>query len=199
MAGIRLIREVPGFRRFIMARIFLLSIELSLPFYALFARDVVGASIGSLGVFVIANGVSNIFSSPIWGRFADKSSRSVMIFSGLLAAATGIIALLIGQLPEQWQGVFVFAPVFLLIGFSQAGLRLGRKTYLVDGAPDDNRPLYVAVSNTLIGIVTLLGGGLGLIAQAFGVRYVLVVLIILAILAARFSRTLPEAKDMAKV
>jgi hypothetical protein len=44
-----------------------------------------------------------------------------------------------------------------------------------------------------------LGGGLGLIAQAFGIRSVLVVLIILAILAAGFSRALPEAKDMAKV
>lgn len=40
---------------------------------------------------------------------------------------------------------------------------------------------------------------MGLIAQAFGGGYVLVVLIILAILAARFSQALPEAKDMAKV
>ncbi|NNL76334.1 MAG: MFS transporter, partial [Desulfobacterales bacterium] len=196
-AGFRLIREVPGFRRFIMARIFLLSIELSLPFYALYARDVVGASIGGLGVFVIANGISNIFSSPVWGRFADRSSRGVMIVSSILAAATGAVALLIGQIPEQWQGVFVLAPIFILIGFSQAGLRLGRKTYLVDGAPDDDRPLYVAVSNTLIGVVTLFGGGLGLIAYSFGTQSVLVVLIILALVAAVMCRALPEAHEMA--
>ncbi len=196
-AGLRLIRDVPGFRRFIIARVFLLSIELSLPFYALYARDIVGASIGGLGVFVIANGVSNIFSSPVWGRFADRSSRGVMMVSSILAAVTGAFALLIGQIPEHWQNVFVFAPVFLLIGFSQAGLRLGRKTYLVDGAPDDDRPLYVAVSNTLIGAVTLLGGGLGLIAYSLGIQTVLVVLIILALVATGVCRALPEAHEMA--
>ena len=196
-AGLKLIREVPGFRRFIIARIFLLSIELSLPFYALFARDVVGASIGGLGVFVIANGVSNIFSSPVWGRFADRSSRGVMFVSSLLAAGTGAIALLIGQLPAHYQGVFVLAPVFLLIGFSQGGLRLGRKTYLVDGAPDDDRPLYIAVSNTLIGVVTIFGGGLGLLVYSFGIRSVIFALIILALIAAAVCRALPEAHEMA--
>lgn len=196
-AGLHLIREVPMFRRFIVARVFLLSIELSLPFYAIFARDVVGASIGGLGVFVIANGISNIFSSPVWGRFADRSSRSVMIFSSILAAVTGAVAVMIGHIPDHWQGVFVFAPVFLLIGFSQAGLRLGRKTYLLDGAPDADRPLYVAVSNTLIGVATLLGGVLGLIAYTFGVQSVIVVLIILALVAAGICRTLPEANEMA--
>lgn len=196
-AGLKLIREVPGFRRFIIARIFLLSIELSLPFYALFARDVVGASIGGLGVFVIANGVSNIFSSPVWGRFADRSSRGVMFVSSILAAATGAMALLIGQMPAHRQGVFVLAPLFLLIGFSQAGLRLGRKTYLVDGAPDNDRPLYIAVSNTLMGVVTLFGGGLGLLVYSFGIRSVIGVLIILALVAAAVCRTLPEALEMA--
>ena len=100
-AGLRLIRDVPGFRRYIIARAFLVSIELSLPFYALYARDIGGASIGGLGVFVIAKGVSNIFSSPFWGRFADRSSRGVMVVSNILAAVTGAFALLIGQIPEH--------------------------------------------------------------------------------------------------
>ena len=194
--GFRLIREIPGFRRFVLARIFLLSIELSLPFYALFARDVIGTSIGGLGVFVIANGIANIFSSPIWGRFADRSSRGVMMTSSLLAVGSGVAALVIGKLPIAWQNVFVFAPVFLIVGLSQAGLRLGRKTYLVDGAPDKDRPLYVAVSNTLIGGVTLVGGGLGVVAQSFGIRVTVVALIILAVIAACMCRALPEAHSM---
>ena len=196
-AGHRLIREVAGFRRFILARAFLLSIELSLPFYTLYALSKVGSSIGGLGVFVIANGISNIFSSPVWGRFADRSSRGVMTVSSLLAVATGVIALIIGQIPADLQSNLVFAPVFLFIGFSQAGLRLGRKTYLVDGAPDEDRPLYVAVSNTVIGAVTLLGGGFGIIAYVFGIQTLLVLLIVLALAAAGFCRSLPEASEMA--
>ena len=99
--------------------------------------------------------------------------------------------------PQSWQNVFIFAPIFLLIGFSQAGLRLGRKTDLVDGATEEERPLYVAVSNTLIGAVTILGGGLGLIAYSVGIQTTLVVLIILALLAAGMCRALPEAHEMA--
>jgi MFS family permease len=196
-AGLRLIREVAGFRRFVLARAFLLSIEISLPFYSLYALEKVGASIGGLGIFVIANGVSNILSSPVWGRFADRSSRWVMTISGLVAAATGLIALIIGQLPTDLQSDLVFAPVFLLIGFSQAGLRLGRKTYLVDGAPDEDRPMYVAVSNTIIGAVTLLGGGLGLIAHGFGIQSLIGLLVVLALISAGICRSLPEASDMA--
>ena len=198
-AGLRLIREVSGFRRFILARSFLVSIELSLPFYSLYALAKVGLSVGGLGVFVIANGISNIFSSPVWGRFADRSSRGVMTVSSLFAVATGLIALIIGQIPADLQNHLVFAPIFLFIGFSQAGLRLGRKTYLVDGAPDNDRPLYVAVSNTVIGLVTLMGGGLGLIAYAFGIQVLLVVLIVLALIAAAICRSLPEASDMVKI
>jgi hypothetical protein len=38
------------------------------------------------------------------------------------------------------------------------GVRLGRKIYLVDMASGDNRAAYVAVSNTLIGVLMLAGG-----------------------------------------
>ena len=130
-------------------------------------------------------------------NMTPRSSRGVMFVSSILAAGTGAIALLIGQMPAHYQGVFVLAPVFLLIGFSQAGLRLGRKTYLVDGAPDDERPLYIAVSNTLIGVVTIFGGGLGLLVYSFGVRSVIFALIVLALIAAAVCRALPEAHEMA--
>lgn len=77
-----------------------------------------------------------------------------------------------------------------------AGLRLGRKTYLVDGAPSDERPLYVAVSNTLMGVVTLFGGSLGLVAHFLGTRALILLLIVLALFAAGICRTLPEAGEM---
>ncbi len=196
-AGLKLLGKVPGFRRFILARIFLLSVKLATPFYVLYARKYIGGAAGNLGIFVIVTGLANVFSSPFWGRFADRSSRVVMMLGGSLAVVTGAFALGVSILPQSWRNVYVFALILLLIGFSQAGIRLGRKTHLIDGAPSDQRPLYAAISNTVIGIATLLGGGLGLIADLYSIDVLVAVLVGLSILGTLATWWMPEAEHMA--
>jgi hypothetical protein len=196
-AGFKLLKQVPGFRRFILARIFLLSVKLATPFYVLYARKYIGGEAGNLGIFVIVTGLANVFSSPFWGRFADRSSRTVMLLGGLLATVTGAFALGVSVLPGAWRNVYVFALILLLIGFAQAGIRLGRKTHLIDGAPSDQRPLYAAISNTVIGSATLLGGGLGLIADAYSIDVLIAVLVGLSILGTLATWWMPEAEHMA--
>jgi hypothetical protein len=197
-AGLALLRQVPGFRRFVIARALLLSVTLSVPFYALDAKALTGSGGGNLGVFIIAASLAQVLSSPLWGRFSDRSSRMVMILGGGLAAVGGSLALLFGGLPAAWQSPYLYGLIFLLIGMAQAGVRLGRKTYLVDGAPEAERPLYVALTNTLVGLVTLAGGALGLVAQAFSVRLLIAIFAVLALLGALASWHMPEAEKMAK-
>lgn len=43
------------------------------------------------------------------------------------------MSLALGALLGVLHNPFAFAPLFLLVGVAQAGVRLGRKTYLVDG------------------------------------------------------------------
>ena len=196
-AGMRLLREKPGFRSFIIARALMLSVPLAVPFYALYARKLTGGQIGGLSIFVIAIGLAEVLSSPFWGRFSDHSSRTVMILGGSLAIIVGFVALALGALPEGWQTPLVFAPVFLVVGFAQAGVRLGRKTYLVDGAPGAQRALYVALSNTIIGVIILLSGAFGLVAEVFGVEILLAIFIGLTALGVLVCWRMPEAGQMA--
>jgi MFS family permease len=195
-AGWQLLQEQPGFRHFIVARAFLLTVELAIPFYALYARRLIQEDVGNLGIFVMAASLAAVLSSPLWGRFADRSSRTVMAWGGGMAVLTGVYALLFGALPAELQTALVYAPVFLLIGFARAGVRLGRKTYLVDGAPQKEMPLYVALSNSLIGALTLLGSGLGLIAELLGLPPLIVLLALLSGTGALISWRLPEATEM---
>ena len=58
---------------------------------------------GTLGLIVVALGVAAALSSPFWGRFADLSSRKVLVIGGLMGAATGTVALLLGVLPSSYQ------------------------------------------------------------------------------------------------
>ena len=72
------------------------------------------------------------------------------------------------------------------------GARLSRKTYLVDFAPKDERPLYVSLSNTLIGIATLIAAGLGSLSAFLGPDGMLLVFAGLLLLAIMMAFKLKE-------
>lgn len=196
LAGYRHLKQDPGFRKFILARTVLLSIELSLPFYALYARQATGGSAGELGLFVIAASLSQVLSSPFWGRLADRTSRWTMMLSAGLAGFAGALVLLMDWIPAIPTNPYLLAVPVMIIGFAIAGVRLGRKTYLVDGAPAKDRSLYVALSNTIAGVLILLGGGLGFIADAFGIQTLIALLALLAFIGVASSWRLPEASQM---
>lgn len=188
--------KYPGFARFIIVRALLLSVQLATPFYVLFAREYSGQEISSLGFFIIASSLAAIVSSPFWGKFSDKSSRSVMIWGGVFGSFTAVFALSLIFLPEAFQNAYVYAAIFFFIGISQAGVRLGRKTYLVDAAPDKERPTFVALSNTLVGVLIIAGGGLGLIADIFSIRILITTLLAITLLGTFWAYRLPEAEHV---
>lgn len=195
-AGWHLLRQQPGFRRYIVARALLLSVKLVTPFYVLYARRLTGGAAIGLSWFVIATALAEMLSSPFWGRFSDRSSRVVMMAGGGLAVLAGALALLLGIMPPAWQTPLVFSSVFLLVGFAAAGVRLGRKTYLVDAAPEAERPLYFAVGNTLIGALTLASGSLGLIADLFNLPILIATFLALTLLGVGAAWRTPEAAEM---
>jgi hypothetical protein len=196
-AGMRLLREVPGFRRFLTARALLLGVELATPFFALHASDLYGNAAPLLGTYLLAVGLANLLASPFWGRWADVSSRAVMAAAGALAAGAGVLALVLAWLPAGDLTAWVYALAFLLAGMAEGGLRLGRKTYLTDGAPPDERPLYTAFANTAVGVLALGGGLLGLLADLATPAAAIVAVSLLAAAGAYLSWRLPEARDMA--
>jgi predicted MFS family arabinose efflux permease len=194
--GLALLRDQPGYAKFLGARALLLSVELATPFLALQAQQVSGGGIGSLGYYVFMVGLAAVLASPFWGRFADSSARTVMIQSGIIGALACVGAIALPHLVSGVAASYAFGGVFLLIGVAEAGVRLGRKTYLVDAAPKDERPLYVAFANTSIGLLALAMGTLGIVTAAFGPVMTIAVLAAMGLLAATASYVMPEADRM---
>jgi len=191
-----LVRREAGFRRFLLARALLLPLELAVPFYALHSRRL-GLVSEDLGVAIIAVGVANMLSSPIWGRVADRvSSRWVMILGGITSAVATLVALGL----DRWSGGTItgwaYAPVFFLAGLAIAGARIGRKTYLVDATEERTRSLYVSLSNTLMGALTFAYGALGLIAEFAGVEELLGVLLVFGLVGAGAARLAPDPESI---
>ncbi|MEX0624229.1 hypothetical protein [Saccharospirillum sp.] len=81
-----------------------------------------------------------------------------------------------------------------LIMVCHGGVRLGRKAYLVDMATESNRASYVAVSNTVIGIVMLFGGLTGVLGDLWSPLAVILVLSGLAFVAALMCVRLPAVQ-----
>jgi MFS family permease len=122
----------------------------------------------------------------VWGRVADWSSRRVLVVATLAGAAA--LALAAVGPPALLPAVLV------LLLVAHQGLRLGRKTHLVDMAPRDDRAAYTAIANTAAGVLLLAGGGFGWLAAAAGPAVVLAVMAAMALGAAAVAAGLREAQ-----
>jgi hypothetical protein len=188
-----LLRADRPFRNFVVARSLLLCSALSAPYYVILARRHDSDISGQLGFFIIAGGLASSLSAPFWGRLADWSSRKVMVLAALITSGLGFLAVGVEVgAPPVAAAIWFYPTVFFVLMVAHSGVRLGRKTYVVDLAAGNRRTDYVAVSNTVIGIVLLILGGMGAVAQAFSVTFVIVVLSALGLAGAVTSWSLPE-------
>ena len=194
--NLRLLRDDRPFRQFVMGRISLLAIALAPPFFVLLAQQQAGDDAAGLGLMVIASGLAAAFSSPLWGILGDRSSRTVMALGAGGAGVLGIFVSWAAYSGQVWLAHgWVHAVIFMLLTIMHSGVRLGRKVYLVDMATERTRAAYVAVSNSVIGLMMLLGGLIGLLGDWLGVVAVIGLLGVASLLAAVESLRLPEVSE----
>lgn len=186
--------DVP-FRKFVISRSLLLCSALSAPFYIILSQQNIGKETYLLGLFILASGISAIISAPFWGRMADKSSKNVMVKSALITSLLGILMFVIvtwaAVLREE---VWLYPAAFFVLGIAHNGVRLGRKTYIVDMAGGNKRTDYVAVSNTVIGVILLMAGGISALASVISVEGTILVLSLFGFAGAYMSAQLPNVE-----
>lgn len=194
---LKLLHTDADFRRFVIARGMLLSVALAPPFYVLIAQSRGGADLADLGVLIIANGIATAISAPFWGYLGDRSSRRVMTVAALGAGLLGVFTFV--ACINNWQWVineYGLALILMVLTIMHGGVRLGRKVYLVDMANSDNRAAFVAVSNTVTGVLMLLAGLIGLSGDLAGPETTVLILGVVSMLAAIYIRRLPEVCDI---
>ncbi len=191
-----LLRTDQKLRRFIMVRGLLLSVALASPFYVLLAQSVSGTNPLGLGVLIVANGLAASISSPFWGHMGDRSSRQVIALAAAGSGLLGVFTFMAFQLQWSWvTNAWGIAVIFMLLDVMHGGVRLGRKVYLIDMATAETRAAYVAVSNTVIGLLMIGGGLVGLLGDWLGASVTVLVLGLMSLLAAFACRWLPEVSE----
>lgn len=192
---LKLLKKDAHFRDFVIARSLLLCSALTAPYYILLAQKYIGKEVYLLGLFIIAKGIASIVSSPTWGKLADKSSKNVMAIAVLIASGLGItLFFIITYLDTVRSLVWLYPVAFFILGIAHGGVRLGRKTYIVDMAKGNQRTDYVSVSNTVIGIILLFTGGLSALVSLISIEGVVLILSLFGILGAYKSYKLPDVE-----
>ncbi len=192
LENLALLKTDANFRRFVTARLLLLGIALAPPFYVLLIQQH-SQGLAGLGLLVIAVGLADSISAPIWGRLADRSSRLVMALGAGLAGLLGVTLWIASSFGDDWLATpWLMGLLYLTLIISHGGVRLGRKVYLVDMAGQGDRAAMVAVSNTVTGIVMLAGGVIGVAAMWLGPIGVIGLLALVSLFAAFYAWRLPE-------
>lgn len=176
---------------FLVVRALMMASALSSPIYIALAQRETGLSLSGLGWFVVATGLANAASSSVWGALSDKSSRATMVAASSLGGAVGVAVLAaLYWAPGLTAGIPFFAAAVFLLSIAHAGVRIGRKTHIVDLAGGDNKSAYVALSNTAIGILMLaVGGGVGVL-MSVSAELALGTLTAMALLGAGLAATM---------
>ena len=190
-----LLRDDKPFRQFVTVRSLLLVSALSPPFVVALSIEVGADSLGGLGGFIIASGLSALIGGRIFGRFADRSSKRLMSAGAGVASALVLATVLIVTLPGVGGAVWInllFIAVYFALTLVHTGVRVGRKTYVVDMAEGDQRTIYVAVSNSALGVILLIVGGISSLLAVVGVVWALVFLAVLGLVGVVAGARLPD-------
>ncbi|MCF7697945.1 MFS transporter [Loktanella sp. M215] len=187
----RLLRDDPQLARFIVVRSLLVGTALAPPYFLLLRPD---TALNQLGALVLASAVASLVSAYVWGRLSDRSSRRVLMYAGLAGGA--VLSLVVALALTGWVTVTGVIPVALFgLMIAYQGVRLGRSTHLVDMAEGDDRAPYTALSNTIVGLVLIVAGGLFAAVGEVSVPLVIALFAVMCWAAAALAVGLDEVQS----
>lgn len=183
------------FRDFVIVRSLMLVSALSTSFIVALSHSVGNDSLSGLAGFVLASGLAALMGGVVSGRMSDISSRKVMSVGAAIASVLLILIVLAARfLPQDWS--FYLLPVgFFAINLVHTGIRVARKTYVVDMAEGDQRTRYVASANTLMGVILLLVGAVSAGIAIFGNEAALLFLAVIGLVGTWRAGKLPEVSQ----
>lgn len=195
LSSLALLREDAAFRRYLLVRALFISSALSAPYYVLLAHTHSGRGALLLGLFVAVSGLSSLLSGPIWGRLADYSSRRVMLIAATITSLTSLAVCAAAWLMPALLGELWFLPLaYFVLNIGHNGIRVGRKTYVVDLAGGNRRTDYVAVGNTMIGIILLAAGGLAAAVSTLGIAALILLFALTGLIGIALCRGMKETQ-----
>jgi hypothetical protein len=165
----QIVRRDTAFRKVNISRLLIGFSGAAAPFFVVFTLKKAGLPEGSVGIFTAMQTVGGTAAGLLFGWMADRwgSHRVIRAVGGvyLLAPLLALCSnLWLGNAPQV---TLTFTACFFFMGMGDGAIMLGYLNYVLDIAPPGQRPAYIGLANTIMGIAVaypLLGGWLAEIA-----------------------------------
>ncbi len=186
-----------NYTRYLGVRMALAVASWALPFYAVYARRVLGVSGGAVGTYVMASTAAGLVSNLALGWMGDRRGNRLLVHLAALSAvlppaATLLIAHLGGPTLELGA---LFTAIFVFQGLHTTAHSIGSSNYLLELGSESQRVTYVSAAHGLVGIA-LLGSPLGgAMVDWMGFDLLFAVSLVSSLVAAFLSLDLREPRE----
>jgi hypothetical protein len=177
---------------------------MAVPFYVLHAKEHLGST-SIVGISLVVTMVTRLVVARPWARLSSKGRyRRALSAAAYLRVLTPLLALVTPLLPDRLLfsvshlnvtvHVTAFAGLFALLAASLSADVVANTPYLLAIAPEQTRPTYVGVMNTMIAPLVLLPKLLGGILADWlgGYEYAMAFSAVLAAFSLYAASRLPE-------
>ncbi|GAC16712.1 MFS transporter [Aliiglaciecola lipolytica] len=150
-----LLKHERNLRHLIISRILLMQSALIVPFIVASTANE-NAEGNQLAYFLGLSALASLISSYVWGILSDKGA----VLTLRIATLFSVIASFAVSWGIEHFSLYMIYTLFFILTLGHAGIRTGRKTYLLDITERNNRSGYVAAANTCVGIGLLAFGAI---------------------------------------
>ena len=162
-----MLREDRVFARYVLATVVSGITVMAPAFYTAHALNTSGGGEANLALYSAIYFASQVLSNFVWAHLGDTRGHVVVVMSGsLFGAVAGVVAILSTD-------VVGFGLGFVLLGLSMSGFMVSWFPAVMELAPEERRPTYLAVAGVLrsvpASLAPLLGGA---IADSFGYAWI---------------------------
>ncbi len=130
--------DEPWFRRYMLMRMPLVVVSLSVPFFALLTAEQHHATAKGLTAMIVSSASGYLVAAPLWQMVNMKSHRAVMVTGTLMVVITGVVLLSAHYLHID-HDVHLHAVSLFVATVAVTGVSSARKLYFLDVAPKDQR------------------------------------------------------------
>ncbi|MFQ6091166.1 MAG: MFS transporter [bacterium] len=194
--GLQILRQDANYLRFLIFRWFIGSFYLGLPFYVVYARRMLGVAEAAVAIFLSIYMFGVVTSNLLWGWLSNRVGNRIVLqltSGAVMIAPIFVLSSALFHIP-----LVLYGAVFYFLGAIYSGLRVGYPNYLLDISPDQERPTYVGMLNTLIAPTLVFGGVGGLIVDLISFQFLYTIVLILSFPALFLSLKLKEPRTTAR-
>jgi MFS family permease len=191
--GFETLKRERDFRMLIWTRVAIGAYVLGFPFYIIFAKKFLLIPTSIAGIFLSVQMVGYLSSNILWGYLSNnKSNKLVLTLSAICSAVCPLLLILsiLTRIP-----IWLYGSIFFFLGATISGLDMGYTNYLLEIAPEDQRPIYVGFLNTIVGPTIFLSAIGGLIIQVTSFVFLYSLVFLISIVSIFLSLSLGETKE----